>query len=223
MQIKKYISALKLNALFKGFSDEELTNCLVPDMYTISRYKKNSTIHFESEKCLALGVILSGTLLIQNIDECGNVLTITEFHTGNSIGENLIFSAHPHYPMNVIAKSDVTLLHLQKDLVLHLCQSHTAFLFSYLTSISNKAMLLTNKIKSVSMKSLREAIIAFLRAEYHCQSTYKIKLNTTKKDLAEKLGVQRTSLSRELNKMRKEQLITYDAYFINILDPNLLK
>ena len=40
----------------------------------------------------------------------------------------------------------------------------------------------------------------------------------TKKDLAEKFGVQRSSLSRELNKMRKEGLIEYDAYSITIIN-----
>ncbi len=50
----------------------------------------------------------------------------------------------------------------------------------------------------------------------------KLKLRLTKKSLAEKFGVQRTSLSRELNKMREDGLIDYDAYSITIIDKDLL-
>jgi Mn-dependent DtxR family transcriptional regulator len=44
----------------------------------------------------------------------------------------------------------------------------------------------------------------------------------TKKELAEKIGVQRPSLSRELNKMRKDGLLTYDSKQITIMDVDLL-
>jgi len=45
----------------------------------------------------------------------------------------------------------------------------------------------------------------------------------SKKDLAEKLGVQRSSLSRELNKMRRDGLIDFNANYIIINNLNLLK
>jgi len=54
--------------------------------------------------------------------------------------------------------------------------------------------------------------------ESYVQKSNIIKLEVTKKDLAEKFGVQRSSLSRELNKMRKDGLIEYDAYSITIVN-----
>ncbi|WP_346898573.1 helix-turn-helix domain-containing protein [Clostridium sp. UBA7503] len=54
--------------------------------------------------------------------------------------------------------------------------------------------------------------------ESYIQKSNVIKLKVTKKDLAEKFGVQRSSLSRELNKMRKDGLIEYDAYSITIIN-----
>jgi len=54
--------------------------------------------------------------------------------------------------------------------------------------------------------------------ESYVQKSNIIKIEVTKKDLAEKFGVQRSSLSRELNKMRKDGLIEYDAYSITIVN-----
>jgi DNA-binding transcriptional regulator LsrR (DeoR family) len=45
----------------------------------------------------------------------------------------------------------------------------------------------------------------------------------SKKDLAEKLGIQRSSLSRELNKMRNDGLIEFDANYIFIKNVELMK
>lgn len=50
----------------------------------------------------------------------------------------------------------------------------------------------------------------------HIPKTPVIKLNYSKKDLAERLGIQRSSLSRELNKMRRDGLLEYDAKTITL-------
>jgi DNA-binding transcriptional regulator LsrR (DeoR family) len=56
-----------------------------------------------------------------------------------------------------------------------------------------------------------------LENEKRSQGSKIIKLNLTKKALAEKIGVQRTSLSRELSKMKKDGLILFDTNYITIL------
>jgi Mn-dependent DtxR family transcriptional regulator len=43
----------------------------------------------------------------------------------------------------------------------------------------------------------------------------------SKKEMAERFGIQRPSLSRELNKMRKDGLLEYDAKTITIKDLNM--
>jgi len=43
-----------------------------------------------------------------------------------------------------------------------------------------------------------------------------IRLNYSKKELAERLGVQGSSIGRELNKMRQEGLLAYDARSITL-------
>jgi CRP-like cAMP-binding protein len=120
--------------------------------------------------------------------------------------------------MTVFAKADATILHIKKDLILKLCQINAIFLNNLLKSISDKTLILTDKIKSLSMKTIRECIIDFLIYESFSQNSRTIKLDYTKKELAEKFGIQRSSLSRELNKMRKDGLIEYDAHSITIIN-----
>lgn len=172
----------------------------------------------QNEICKTMDVILEGIISIQKIDSEGNVLSIKDFTNGDVIGENLLFSVNNKYPMTILAKSDAIILQINKDLILKLCQSNECFLLSFLQSLSSKALILSDKIMSLSMKTLRQCIADFLLFEYYAQENTKIKLNVTKKDLAEKIGVQRSSLSRELSNMKKDGLIDYNAKYIFIMD-----
>lgn len=218
MKIDNYFNLLKTLDIFSDFSSEELKELFSVDKYTISSYKKNSMIHFESEKCTTLDVVLKGKLIVQKVDINGNVLTVSEFSQSEILGGNLLYARSPFYPMTIIAKVDTTILHIDKSLVLTFCQANKNFLINYLKEISDKTLILTSKIKSIHMKSIRESIIDFLSYEYYLQKSNIIKLNMTKKELAEKMGIQRTSLSRELNKMRNEGLVDFDKDSITILN-----
>jgi len=52
MNIKNYLSILRLTELFDGFSTEELLNLFKTHNYIISKYNKGSIIHFESENAI---------------------------------------------------------------------------------------------------------------------------------------------------------------------------
>lgn len=217
-----FISILERIDLFKELSFQNIENLFTKDSYNIKNYKKGSVIYFENEKCTTFDIVLKGIVSIQGIDDKGNYISISDFTIGNVIGGNLLFSHKNFYPMMVLSKTDVSILHMKKELILKLCQSNTTFLINFLQSLSDKALILTDKIKTLSLKSIRQCIIDFLIYESYSQKSNKIKLELTKKDLAEKFGVQRPSLSRELNKMRRDGLIEYDAYSITILDINTL-
>ncbi len=217
-----FIKLLLNTDLFKCFTEGELTNIFNNDNYFIKSYTKDSVIYLQSEPCNSMDIILDGNIIIQKIDAEGNVLTISNFTLGDVIGENLLFSSNNKYPMTITAKSNTEILHIKKELVLKLCQTNDCFLNTFLKSLSDKSMMLTHKITTLTMKTLRQSIIDFCLYEYHIQKSNKIKLNMTKKELAEKIGVQRSSLSRELNNMRVDGLIDFDAKYIYINDIQIL-
>lgn len=213
-----YIPLLKTIDLFKDLSFKEIDYLFTKDLYEIKNYKKHSVIYFQNEKCTRFDIILKGTILVQGIDSNGNVLTISDFTVGDVLGGNLLFAHKNFYPMTILAKTDAIILHLKKALILNLCQTDVIFLKNLLQSISDKTLILTDKIKSISMKTIRQCIIDFLIYESYAQNSKTVQLAFTKKELSEKFGIQRPSLSRELNKMRRDGLIEYDAHSITIID-----
>jgi len=222
MSIVNYLSIITNTNLFKSFSQEELISLFSRIPYKIEKYSKGDLILAEDDTCSTLNLILEGTLEVQKMDASGKVLSIAEFTKGDIFGEMLIFADKNTSPINVLAKSKVAVLHIQKDAVLSLCQSNKDFLLEYLRIISNKALILNLKLKEVTLKTIRQKICEYLFAQYKEQNSLKIKLNMTKKDWADKIGVQRPSLSRELIKLKEEGLIDYDKDII-IKDLDSLK
>ncbi len=217
----EFLKILEHTDLFRDISANDIEEIFLADYYLVNKYNKNSVIYFQNEKCTTLDIVLNGIVTIQGIDEKGNYISISDFTIGDALGGNLLFSHKNFYPMTVLSKTDVTILHLKKDLILNLCQKNTEFLTNFLQSLADKTLILTDKIKTLSFKTIRQCLIEFLIYESYVQKSKTIKMEMTKKDLAEKFGVQRPSLSRELNKMRKEGLIEYDAHTIKILNiPN---
>jgi CRP-like cAMP-binding protein len=186
----------------------------------VRSYGKEEIIHFEGNSCRGIEILLTGRVSVERIDESGDYLTITEFYVDDIIGGNLVFSKNPYYPMTVTAKAATTVVEIHKELLFQLCCEHEAFLLSFLTYISDHALLLGDKIKHYVNRTIRESILAFLHNAHQLQETEVIQLEFSKKELAGRMGVQRTSLSRELQKMREEGLIDYDRYSVTLLDPN---
>lgn len=209
-------------ALLSALEEITLEGCLSERRMKMTSYSKGTCIHLETDLCTSMEIILEGQVAVERIDETGYLMTITHFGPDEVLGANLIFSRRPHYPMTVSAKTDATLLSIEKTLVFSLCAENPEFLRVFLAYISDHTLVLGDKIKHFVNRSIRDSLIAFLKTEVAKQGTYTVVLPTSKKALADRIGIQRTSLSRELQKMKNEGLITYDATTITVTDPSVL-
>ena len=191
--------------------------------FSAEQYAKGSVVLMEGECCDTLKIIVSGSLAADSIDEHGNFLTVSAFDFGCGVGGNLIFLDEPIFPLTIMAAEDCVLLSIGRETLFSLLCEYPDFLRQYLRFTGMHAYRLNDKIKAYTKRSIRENVLLFLERERQVQQSSKIKLRTSKKAMAEQLGIQRSSLSRELAKMRADGLIDFDAGSITILggDPVL--
>ncbi len=216
--MKKNMELMGQIDLMKSITPQEIESYLIEGSCKITQYKKNNIVHFVGEVCSKLEIILSGKVVIERIDESGNLMTIAEFLGGDVLGGNLMFSKNPYYPMTVTAKEATLILEINKDRLFRLFSDNHEFLSSYLEYVSDHTVILGDRIKHYVNRTIRESIISYLNFESKKQNSSIIKLSMTKKALAEKIGVQRTSLSRELAKMREDGLIEFNSVSISLLN-----
>lgn len=211
---EQLVATLLRLPLFQDFTQAELAELLSQARYELRNYQKDAIIHLQNETCRALDIILYGRVTVQHIDEHGSVLTIDTFNDGDMIGANLIFARRNTYPMTASAARRTRIMSLEKELILAFCQRSPHFLTTYLSEVSNKTILLIEKINAISRKTIRQSLLDFLHQEQLRQGRTVIRLPMSKKELAERLGIPRSSLGRELIKMRRDGLLTYDAWTI---------
>lgn len=219
--MKKYLELMRQIDLIKSIKPEEIESYLSEGSCKITQYGKNNIVHFVGEVCSKLEIILSGKVVIERIDESGNLMTIAEFFNGDVLGGNLMFSKNPYYPMTVTAKEATLILEINKDRLFSLFSDNHEFLKSYLEYVSDHTVILGDRIKHYVNRTIRESIISYLDYECKKQNSNIIKLSMTKKALAERIGVQRTSLSRELAKMREDGLIEFTPVSISLLHKSI--
>jgi len=215
--MENYLDLMKSSDLMSLINQEKIKQYLSEGSLKIGKYETENIVHFSGEICSKLEIILSGKVGIERIDEYGNLMTIVEFMNNDILGGNLLFSRNPYYQMTVTSKKPTIILEISKSLLMQLFSSNNKFLMIYLEYVSDHATILGDKIKHYIKRTIRESVISYLEQERKKQNSSIIKLNITKKALAERLGVQRTSLSRELAKMRDDGLINFDSISVELL------
>ena len=73
--------------------------------------------------------------------------------------------------------------------------------------LSDKVIVLNNKIKSISLKNIKQKVADYILQEYKSQKQLIVNLKMNKEEIANFIGIPRPSLSRELIKLRKEKII----------------
>ncbi len=174
----------------------------------LTKYSKDEIIFVQGEECKTLDIIVEGFVSLQNLDEEGRVFKAQVLKEGDSLATTLLFSTNNTYPMQVVAHSNCSILHLKKELVLELCEQNRDFLVAVISIISDRAHMLGTMVNRISTLSLRENLINYLSKLSKEQQSNQITLPITKKELAERMGFARTSVSRELAKLRDEKIIS---------------
>ena len=210
----RYLTELPL---FSSFSPTQLEILFGKQPYRIRRYAKTQMIYLSGEACTSLDVLLQGSVSLQSLDEEGSLFKAQIVGEGDIYGATLLFGTSSKFPLSVVAEAPSQILHLSKALVLSLCKEDTLFTEGLLQIVSDKAHALSTTLTNLTSKPLRENLLHYLREEATRQGSLTIRLPITKKELAHRLGVERTSLSRALALLRDEKLLSFERERVTLL------
>ncbi len=216
--MQNVIEGLMKNSLFKGLKEEEIREIVNVINYSLKKYKKNEIIAQEEDDCDSLGLIIEGKIVIERLYPSGKEIIMKSLKGGDVFGEALIFSEFNKYPATVLSRENSSILYLTKSEIIKLFSLNPMFMENFMGLLSEKVIILNNKIKSLSLKTVKQKVVDYILQECISQKTNTIKLKGSKEDLALYIGIPRPSLSRELIKLRDEGLIEFDRHNINVLD-----
>lgn len=216
MQANQYQCLTEL-PLFSSFSPMELECLFGKQPYSIKGYTRNQMIYLPGESCTSLDILLQGSVSLQSLDDGGSLFKAQVLANGDIYGATLLFGSCNKFPMTVVSEGPSEVLHLSKALVLDLCKENSLFTETMLQIVSDKAHALSTTLTNLTSRTLKENLLCYLKDEAAEQGSQVIQLRITKKELAHRLGVERTSLSRTLALLRDEKILTFDKGRITLL------
>jgi CRP-like cAMP-binding protein len=207
------ISVLKRSRLFKGLSDHEMIQVCEFTMPSSKEYDKNQIIVNQGELVSKVGIIKSGTVRSTKYHYNGEAQILRIYKQGEVLSLDTVNTTFLTSPVTLSCQSECAVIFIPYKKLLEIDQISPAIketiIFNNSESLSNELVRLMYKIDVLSKRTLRERVLTYLSIikEKKGRDTFDIGMN--QEEFAQYLCVNRSVLSKELNRMRKCGLIDY--------------
>ena len=196
-------------ALFQGCSPSE-TEKLLHGLKTFTKkYKKGAPVYLAGTPVTDIGIVLYGTVQIENNDLWGNKNIISLAHTGEVFAE--AYACVPGEPMmvSVVAAERAEILFLRAAPLLdEQAPPAVQRLVRNLLSVSaQKNLILSRRMFHISAKTIRGRLQSYLSDQAARRGRQEFDIPFDRQQLADYLGVDRSALSAELGRMQREGLL----------------
>ena len=211
------IEIISQSPVFRGISEEELAGLFGHIHYQVKSYHKNDLIVSGGDICDRLLIVQKGSVKAEMNDYSGKTIKIEDLSAPQPLATAFLFGRQNQFPVTVSATTDVEMVSIPKAEFVKLLQLNSLILNNYLNTISTRAQFLSQKLKFLSFKTIRQKIAHFL-LEKAGDKLHTIEIQQSQEQLAEMFGVARPSLARALGEMIQEGLIETQRRSIRILD-----
>jgi CRP-like cAMP-binding protein len=205
--------------IFRGISPEELAGLFSQVHYQVKTYQKNDLVVMGGEICDRLLIVQQGSVKAEMTDYSGKTIKIEDLSAPWPLATAFLFGKENRFPVTVSATTDVEMVSVPKPEFVKLLQLNALILNNYLNTISTRAQFLSQKLKFLSFKTIKQKIAHYL-LEKAGDRLQTVEIQQSQGQLAEMFGVTRPSLARTLGEMCQEGLIKTDRRSIKILDKN---
>lgn len=209
--MKKYLNLLAKVPLFENINPEEIPAMLKCLQAQKKHFLKDSFIKNEGDPADFIGIVLDGSIQVLQFDFNGNRSIIASFSEGEIFAEAVSSAELSSLPFFIQSATDCEILFLNEKQIRHQCDGactfHSRLIQNLLKIVSRKNMLLNQKLRYMSHKTTAEKLLSFLedQAKQHRSNEFTIPYD--RQALADYLGVERSAMSAEINKLQKQGVL----------------
>ncbi|MBP3633701.1 MAG: Crp/Fnr family transcriptional regulator [Oscillospiraceae bacterium] len=197
--------------LFHGIDPRDRTamlGCLGAKELFVPR---NHPVFSEGEPANYIGIVLSGQVQLVREDYYGNRSIISVAAPGQLFGESFACADVEVYPISAVAVEDSRVLLFPSSRITatccNACSFHQKMIYNMLRAMATSNLALNEKIEITSKRTTREKLMAYLlsQAKHHGSNRFTIPYD--RQELADYLEVERSAMSAEISKLKKDGLI----------------
>lgn len=216
------VSVIKNSKLFSGIEQDEIVFLLQCLAAYERDFLKNEVLFRFGDPVEAIGLVITGKVHVFNEDHWGNKTMMTEIKPGGLFGETFASTRPTQSMVTVIAVEDSRILFLNMRKVLTTCTKacdfHYRLIHNLVGELAGKNLLLNEKINHMSKRTTREKLLSYLSTQSRKSGSLNFEIPFNRQQLAEYLRVERTAMTKELTKLKKDQVIDFDRSHFVIKD-----
>lgn len=209
--MKKYFDVLRKCSLFNQIRDNDLIPLLGCLGAKVENYEKKNTILAEGNPAKYIGIMLSGSAQIIQNDYYGNRNILSGVEKADVFGEAFACAEVSAMPVMVMANEACEVMLIDCSRVMHVCSSacgfHQQIIYNLMKGLAVKNIMFHQKIEITSKRSTREKLMTYLMLQAKKAKSSRFDIPFDRQELADYLEVERSGLSAEISKLRKEGVI----------------
>ena len=209
--MERYFPVLLDCPLFDGIDRQDLKGFLSCLGARVLPMKKGQTLFREGDPAGAIGIVVSGGVQLIREDYYGNRSVVGHVDAAQLFGEAYAFSTAATLPVSVVAQEEGAVVLLDGLRITSRCSNacgfHNQVIFNLLRLVSNKNLMLHQKIQVTSQRTTREKLMTYLLHQAKLRGSNAFTIPFDRQALADYLEVDRSGLSAEISKLRKEGIL----------------
>lgn len=215
--------ALASCPLFQGMNALTINLLMQHVKYRIVSFDKNDVFALAGLPCRYADIIIKGELSARMVGLSGKYVEVSRLHSGSIVAPAFIYAHDNSMPVGVEAESYVEVLRMLPAELTHLMDIDERVRTNFIKVLSNINVFLTEKMRMLSLLTVREKVAFFILDTARRQKSETIHLDKSRQEIADMFGIQKFSLMRSISEFADSGAIAVDGKSIIILDRSKLK
>lgn len=207
--------------LFYNITYQDYENMRVCLAARESEFTSGDTISRFGGERKYVGILACGSASTIRYELNGSRTILERLGPQDIFGEVLSFQNTRHESVSVVCDQDCRVLFFDYDHIIRpcsrVCPCHQQLIQNMLQIISEKAILLGERVEVLSKRSIREKLACYFLHLAEKAGSEEAIIPFTMVDLADYLSVDRSAMTRELKKMKEEGNIALERRKVTLL------
>ena len=156
-------------------------------------------------------MVLSGSVQVIQVDYYGNRSILSVMGEGEVFAEAFACAELREIPVSVIADEPSEIMFIDSSHILHTCHNNCGFhqqlIFNLMKDLAVKTIMFHQRIEITSKRTTREKLLAYLAMQAKRAGSDSFDIDFDRQELADYLEVERSGLSAEISKLRREGIL----------------
>lgn len=212
------MSSLRNNVLFYGMAEKEIQEIMSVIPYVIKNFDEEDIIVHQGDIVDSIGIVIEGDAIGKKYTPDGEEIIVSHMDGRQVFGDVLSGANGFASPVTVQALEKCKVLFIDYNRLIS--SDHKLIhkvLRNMIQNMSIKYFTQNKRMDILMLKSVRAKVMAYLEWQRDVKKSKTFLIDLDRRLMADFLGVERSALSRELSRMKKDGIIDYNKNKFTLL------